>query len=67
MGELETLVEKMEQGEFTLEESIKQFERGIELARGCQQALRVAEQKVMKLASDGKTEQLQDLDVPTAD
>ncbi|MBI4693098.1 MAG: exodeoxyribonuclease VII small subunit [Gammaproteobacteria bacterium] len=44
--ELEQLVEKMERGEFTLEESLQQFERGIALARSCQQALREAEQKV---------------------
>ena len=47
--ELEQLVEKMERGEFTLEESLAQFERGIALARCCQQALREAEQKVQLL------------------
>ena len=47
--ELEQLVEKMERGEFTLEESLQQFERGIALARSCQQALREAEQKVQLL------------------
>ena len=64
MGELEALVEKMEQGEFTLEDSIKQFERGMQLARACQQALRAAEQKVLKLAGDGSQEALQDFEVP---
>ena len=60
MGELESLVEKMEQGEFSLEDSIKQFERGMQLARSCQRALRVAEQKVLKLAADNNQESLQD-------
>ena len=60
MGELESLVEKMEQGEFSLEDSIKQFERGMQLARTCQRALRVAEQKVLKLAADNNQESLQD-------
>ncbi|HCU89817.1 MAG TPA: exodeoxyribonuclease VII small subunit [Gammaproteobacteria bacterium] len=49
---LERLVEKMENGEFTLEESLKQFEHGISLARTCQQALRDAEQRVLQLTKD---------------
>ncbi|MGE0858506.1 MAG: exodeoxyribonuclease VII small subunit [Gammaproteobacteria bacterium] len=60
MGELESLVERMEQGEFSLEDSIRQFERGMQLARQCQRALRVAEQKVLKLAADNNQESLQD-------
>ena len=60
MGELEALVEKMELGEFSLEDSLKQFERGMQLARDCQRALRVAEQKVLKLAADSGQESLQD-------
>ena len=64
MGELETLVEKMEQGEFSLEDSIKQFERGMQLARSCQRALRAAEQKVLKLAADNNQESLQDFALP---
>lgn len=59
MAELESLVGKMEQGEFTLEESIKQFERGMVLARSCQQALRAAEQKVLKLTGEGTGETLE--------
>lgn len=60
MGELETLVEKLEHGEFTLEESIRQYERGMALTRVCEKALRDAEQKVLALASDGKNEVLED-------
>jgi exodeoxyribonuclease VII small subunit len=52
IAELEKLVEKMEGGEFSLEESLKQFENGIALARSCQQALREAEQKVFQLTKD---------------
>lgn len=52
IAELEKLVEKMESGEFSLEDSLKQFENGIALARACQQALREAEQKVLQLTSD---------------
>jgi exodeoxyribonuclease VII small subunit len=39
----------MEAGELSLEDSLKCFERGIELTRTCQTALRLAEQKVEKL------------------
>ena len=39
LDELESLVQKMEQGGLTLEESLAQFQRGIELARACQKAL----------------------------
>lgn len=44
--ELEKIVEQMESGDITLEESLKYFERGIELTRSCQQVLSSAEQKV---------------------
>lgn len=49
LKELETLVERMEQGESSLEDSLKDFERGIELTRSCQTALAEAEQKVQIL------------------
>ncbi len=55
LAELEALVEKMEQGDMSLEESLKSFERGIQLTRTCQQALEDAEQKVEQLlAEDGE-------------
>lgn len=46
MDELEKLVTRMEEGDLPLEETLKQFERGIELTRKCQKALADAEQKV---------------------
>ena len=46
LDELEQLVGRMEQGDLTLEQSLKEFERGVELTRHCQQALQEAEQKV---------------------
>lgn len=54
LTELESLVERMEQGELSLEESLRQFETGIMLTRACQQALQEAEQKVeILLGKDG--------------
>ncbi len=46
LAELESLVETMEQGELSLEDSLKSFERGVLLTRTCQQALKEAEQKI---------------------
>ena len=46
LAELERLVEALEQGDMPLEESLKSFERGVELTRTCQQALKEAEQRV---------------------
>jgi exodeoxyribonuclease VII small subunit len=52
LNELETLVETMEQGELSLEESLKSFERGVLLTRTCQQALKQAEQKIQILTEN---------------
>ncbi|HLZ96318.1 MAG TPA: exodeoxyribonuclease VII small subunit [Steroidobacteraceae bacterium] len=46
MRELEELVDRLEQGELPLEESLAAFERGVMLTRCCQTALKDAEQKV---------------------
>ena len=55
--ELESLVERMEQGDQSLEQSLKDFERGVELTRTCQQALKQAEQKVhLLLEQSGQAE-----------
>ncbi len=55
LAELEALVEKMEQGDLSLDESLQQFERGVQLTRSCQQALQDAEQKVqVLLQKDGQ-------------
>lgn len=56
LGELEAIVEKMESGDLTLEESLQQFEKGVALTRACQKALEDAEQKVKVLMEkDGKS------------
>lgn len=59
---MESLVETMEQGELTLEESLKSFERGVELTRTCQQALKNAEQKVEILSANTLTADLEPFD-----
>jgi len=51
LEELEQLVEKMEHGEMTLEQSLAAYERGVGLYRQCQSALEQAELRV-RLLSD---------------
>lgn len=62
LTELETLVQQMESGKLSLEDSLKAFERGIRLTRECQQALAQAEQKVQMLLADGDEFTLEELD-----
>ncbi len=52
LKELEQIVEHLERGDITLEESLTLFEKGVQLARACQQALQEAEQKVQILTAD---------------
>lgn len=52
LQELEAIVSRLEQGDLTLEDALKQFEQGVALTRACQQALAEAEQKVEILLGD---------------
>ena len=49
LEKLSRLVEKMESGDLSLEESLKIFEEGIKLSKDCQNALSEAEKKVQAL------------------
>ncbi|MBK1644504.1 exodeoxyribonuclease VII small subunit [Thiocapsa imhoffii] len=55
LSELEAIVDALERGEMSLEESLNAFERGIGLTRSCQQALDAAEQRV-RLLSDTRVD-----------
>ena len=59
LAELEQLVEQMEQGDLSLEDSLKSFERGVNLTRTCQKALQEAEQKVQILLETNGTQTLE--------
>ena len=48
LKELETIVERMEKGDQTLEASLKDFERGNALAEACRASLEEAEQRIEK-------------------
>ncbi|TQV65270.1 MAG: exodeoxyribonuclease VII small subunit [Halothiobacillaceae bacterium] len=46
LKELEAVVQRMEQGEQSLEASLRDFERGVQLTRTCQGMLASAQQRV---------------------
>ncbi len=52
LNDLEKIVADLEQGDISLEESLKSFEKGVELTRACQKALKEAEQKVQILIEE---------------
>jgi len=60
LADLEELVEELESGDLPLEKALKKFEEGIRLTRGCQAALKEAEQKVEVLLSSAGGEDLED-------
>lgn len=49
LKELETLVGQLESGNLSLDDSLKQFRRGVELTRHCQEVLDKARQTVEQL------------------
>lgn len=49
--ELETAVQRLEEGNLPLDQSIALYERGMRLARRCQSALDAAELQVQQLAA----------------
>lgn len=60
--DLEKLVEQMESGDLSLENSLKNFEKGIKLTRECQAALKTAEQKVQILIEENGQAFLEELE-----
>jgi exodeoxyribonuclease VII small subunit len=68
LAELEEIVARLEQGELPLEDSLRQFERGVVLTRICQKALGDAERRIRILAkgTDGELRE-QDFEAPEPD
>ena len=52
MERLQALVDKLEEGNLTLEESIRSFEEGMDLVGKCTAVLSQAEQRIQKLTRD---------------
>jgi exodeoxyribonuclease VII small subunit len=68
LAELEAIVARLEQGELPLEESLRQFERGVALTRACQKALGEAEKKIRVLAKGAGGEPVErDFETPDED
>ena len=59
LDELEQLVEKMEHGEMSLEDSLAAYERGVGLYRRCQSALEQAELRVRLLTDPERPDDAQ--------
>lgn len=53
LNALNEIVNAMEQGELSLDDSLKQYEAGIKLVRACQKTLNTAEQQVNILKEQG--------------
>ncbi len=56
IAELEALVDALESGDLSLEDSLKTFEKGVKITRECQTALKDAEKKVEILSRDNQGE-----------
>ncbi|WP_282295549.1 MULTISPECIES: exodeoxyribonuclease VII small subunit [unclassified Stenotrophomonas] len=67
LEELEQLVEKMETGDLSLEQSLSAYERGVGLYRQCQQALEQAELRVRLLSDPARPETAEPFDPPSHD
>lgn len=65
LKKLESIVEKMEEGELTLEESIQHFEEGVALSKHCQEVLDGAEQKIKILLQKNCKKELIDFEDAT--
>jgi exodeoxyribonuclease VII small subunit len=63
MADLEALVSKIESGDLSLEESLKEFENGVKLSRACQAALKDAEHRVKILSEDDEESDFDDSSV----
>jgi len=63
LTDLEEIVDELESGDLPLEKAMKKFEEGIKLTRGCQAALKEAEQKVEILLKSAGGEDLEEFEV----
>lgn len=67
LSQLEKLVTRLEQGDMSLEESLRDFETGIKLTRTCQKGLSEAEQRVEQLVREGDQFTLKPFDSDSED
>lgn len=67
LSELETIVEKLEKGQLSLDESLELFEQGITLSRECNTILKSARQKIEKLIEEDNNIRSEDFALPDED
>ena len=60
---LESVVERLERGELTLDESVRLFEEGVKLSEACKKELETAEGRIQVLVERGRALVAVDLDV----
>jgi exodeoxyribonuclease VII small subunit len=65
LTDLESVVERLEQGDLSLEESVRLFEEGMKLSESCKQELDAAEGRIQILVQQGGKLKARDLDVET--
>jgi exodeoxyribonuclease VII small subunit len=63
MKKLEKIVDELEKGEYSLEESLQKFEEGLTLGKSCREMLEKAELRVRQLVTDEGGE-LTEMDAP---
>ncbi len=63
LSRLEDLVGELERGELSLEDSLRRFEEGVRLVRGCSERLKSAELRIRQLedGTDGVSERAVDV------
>lgn len=54
MENLEKIVTELEKGDLNLDESVKQFEKGMKLSKKCSEILENAEKRISILIEDGE-------------
>jgi len=68
LADLESVVERLEQGELSLSESVRLFEEGMKLSESCRQELEEAEGRIQVLIERaGGKMKVQELQVETDD
>jgi len=66
LTDLESVVERLEQGDLSLEESVRLFEEGMKLSESCKQELEAAEGRIQILVQQGGGKlKARDLEVET--
>jgi exodeoxyribonuclease VII small subunit len=56
LSSLEAVVERLERGDLSLEDSVKLFEEGVQLSNACKKELEAAEGKIQLLVDQGRGE-----------